>query len=272
MNFYWEPRALNCSVFVADGLMNTPHLHRHIEIIYMQSGTARAIAGNTEVELEPGDLFIAFPNEIHYYFNGAGDMQAVVLIVSPDLCPEFHRDFKSRLPVSPLLKNAAQNPNLVNAIDGVVACHFENSRFADTEIKGYLLILLCELLKVLPLEEKRSQNTNLLPAILRYCTDNYANDISLDTLAATLQVSPYYISHFFNERLHIRFRDYINSLRIAKACELLATSDQSITEIAYEVGYNSTRTFNRCFLGIMKITPKAYRSSPAQHTSAPKEF
>lgn len=261
MNFFWEQRTLSCSVFVADGLMNTPHLHHHIEIIYMQSGTARAIAGSKEVCLNTGDLFIAFPNEIHYYHNGADDMQAVVLIVSPDLCPEFHRDFKSRLPVSPLLKNAAQNPKLLNAIDGAVACHFENSRFADTAIKGHLLILLSELLKVLPLEEKRSQNTTLLPAILRYCTDNYSDDISLDTLAAALQVSPYYISHFFNERLHIRFRDYINSLRIDKACELLETGDQSITEIAFAVGYNSTRTFNRCFLDIMKMTPKAYRRS-----------
>lgn len=265
MNFHLEPRALNSSVFVADGLVNTPHLHRHIEIIYMQSGTARAIAGSKEVCLEPGDLFIAFPNEIHYYHNGAGQMQAVVLIVSPDLCPEFHQDFKSRLPVSPLMKNAVQNPTILAAIDGVVARHFENSRFADTAIKGHLLILLSELLKVLPLEEKRSQNTTLLPAILRYCADHYTDDISLDTLAATLQVSPYYLSHFFNERLHIRFRDYVNSLRVAKACELLETGDQSITEIAFEVGYNSTRTFNRCFLGIMKMTPKTYRHNLLQH-------
>lgn len=259
MIFFLEPRVQAFSVGFCDGLSNIPHLHRHMEIVYMRKGSSWAYADDKKVLLEEGDLYIAFPNQIHYYHDQPGEHELLLIIASPDLCPEFSHDFKNTLPVLPIYKRARDNVKLVTALDSIARCHQENNRFADTQIKGNLMILLSELLQQMPMENRKKYDAKLLPGILLYCYDHFTEDISLQMLADALQVSPYYISHLFNESLRIGFRDYINSLRIEQACELLKTSDESITDIAYAVGFNSIRTFNRNFMKAIKLSPTQYR-------------
>ena len=259
MNFYLEPRAFAYSVGPAEGLTNIPHLHRHMEIIYVRKGTSLAYADAKKVLLEAGDLFIAFPNQIHYYLDQPGEHDLFLIIASPDLCPEFAHDFKNTLPVLPIYKRACDSHKIMTALENIAQSHRENTRFSDTEIKGNLMLLLSELLKRMPMENRKKCDSNLLSDILLYCYDHFTEDISLHTLADALQVSHYYISHIFNESLRIGFRDYINSLRVEKACELLKGSDDSITDIAFSVGFNSIRTFNRSFIKAIKLSPTQYR-------------
>lgn len=72
-------------------------------------------------------------------------------------------------------------------------------------------------------------------------------------------MSRYTISHLFGKRLNVNFCDYINAMRIRRACELLDSGKLSVTEVAYAVGYNSTRSFNRCFSKVKGCTPREYR-------------
>ena len=259
MNFHLEPQTQAYCIGTPDCLSAVPHLHRHIEIIYKKKGSTLAICGTKETMIREDDLFIAFPNQIHYYLDRPGEHDLILVIATPDLCPEFKHDFKNCLPVSPVLKQASAHPKIITALENILESHSAQDKYTDTQIKGNLMILLSELLKNIPLERKQSYDANLLPDILLYCYDNFTEDISLHTLADALQVSHYYISHIFSQRLHISFRDYINSLRIEKACELMKNSEKSITDIAFAVGYNSIRTFNRCFAKMMKTTPSAYR-------------
>ncbi|MBE6655507.1 MAG: helix-turn-helix transcriptional regulator [Ruminococcaceae bacterium] len=111
----------------------------------------------------------------------------------------------------------------------------------------------------MPLRENGSCETDVMKNIIHFCYENYDTDISLQTISDKLHISRYYISHLFNRKLHIGFNDYINSLRISRACEMLKLDDTPITEIAYSVGYNFIRTFNRCFQEIVGMTPKEYR-------------
>lgn len=259
MNFFLEPRVQAYSVGFCDGLTNIPHLHRHMEIIYVRKGTSFAYADSKKVLLEEGDLYIAFPNQIHYYLDQPGAHDLLLIIASPDLCPEFAHDFKNTLPVLPIYKRAHDNKKIVTALENIAQSHSENTRFSDTEIKGNLMILLSELLKQMPMENRKNHDGKLLSDILLYCYDNFTEDISLHTLADALHVSHYYISRIFNENLRIGFRDYINSLRVEKACELLKGSGDSITDIAFAVGFNSIRTFNRSFTKAFKLSPTQYR-------------
>lgn len=259
MLFHMEPRTIPCSVFVTDDLSAIPHLHRHMEIVYVRRGRSVAVAGNQQVRLEEGDLFIAFPNQIHYYLADPGAHQVILLIASPDLCPEFKHDFKHFLPVSPVYRGASEDPKITAALESILESDRTSGRFSEVEIKANLMLLLSRMLTIMPLQEARNYDNGMLGKILLYCYDNFTEDISLSGLAEALGVSPYYISHIFSKQLHLSFRDYINSLRIDRACEMLKSSEQTITQIAFAVGYNSTRTFNRCFLEGMKMTPKEYR-------------
>ncbi len=246
-------------------LSPTPHLHNHIELVLVhEHGRVLCYADDQEVLLQPGDLFIAFPNQIHYYINQTPTVAHSILILSPEMCPEFHTLFKTKLPRTPILKQAIQNPRIVSTLQTLVECDAAPDEYTAPLVRGSALVLLSEIFKGLALDDYTSVGSDYTKDIIQYCYQNYDGDISLQSIADALHISRYYISNLFNRRLHIGFNDYINSLRIGKACELLKTGHLSITEIAYAVGYNSTRSFNRCFAAIKGVTPKAYRARKSE--------
>lgn len=260
MYFAFERKKNAYYVLESKHLSTLPHLHEHIEIVLMKSGASIANADIISETVETGDLFIAFPNQVHYYLDQVSLLDAPVLIVSPDMTPEFSRIFKTMVPKSPVLKNAYSNPRVISAVESLVQCSAERGEYSETEVRGCMLILLSELFRNMEMVEKGNYDHDLAKDIISYCYENYNTDISLQSIADVLHISRCYISRIFSKRLHISFNDYINSLRIRKACEMLKAGDVSVTEIAYAVGYNSVRTFDRCFMAVRGMTPKEYRT------------
>jgi AraC-like DNA-binding protein len=73
--------------------------------------------------------------------------------------------------------------------------------------------------------------------------------------------NPSYFSRAFKHKAGMPLFEYVNHLRIRKACILLKRSALSIIEIAFSVGYNNISFFNRYFRKIMKMSPREYRIS-----------
>ena len=78
-----------------------------------------------------------------------------------------------------------------------------------------------------------------------------------------MDLHPDNLSKLFNAYKKMRIGDYINGLRVREAAALLGTTDQSVTDIAFEVGFESLRTFNRAFAREMNTTPEQYRRESA---------
>lgn len=258
MFFHFEQRDEDYTTFSGSSLEPLPHLHKHLEIVMLWEGRVLAAADSKEVMMEAGDLYLAFPNQIHYYHDQPGHQWHSLAIVSPDLLPEFRREFTELLPVSPVLPAAAENPRIVAAIENLTGDLKCRPPYTDAWFRGNMLVLMCELLGAMPLEKKPASDANLCAGIIKYCYENYIEDISLETLARELHVSRFYISHLFGQQLHVSFRDYINSLRIGHAVELMKNGRLTVTEIACAVGYNSTRTFGRCFRQITGQSPREF--------------
>ena len=78
-----------------------------------------------------------------------------------------------------------------------------------------------------------------LKQVVEFIEKNYANPITLQELSASVSMSPKYFCRFFSEMTHQTPMDYLNRQRIEQACCQLATTDDSITEIAYLNGWIS---------------------------------
>lgn len=102
--------------------------------------------------------------------------------------------------------------------------------------------------------------------VIDYINDNYVHDISREGLAASVGIHPDNLSKLFNAYKNMRIGDYINELRIQDAAARLLSSEESVTDIAFAVGFESTRTFNRAFAKYMNTTPEKYRKRPDQET------
>lgn len=247
----------------ASKLQFSSHLHYHVEMVYMLEGSSTAYIDSEKYTVEAGDFFIVFPNQIHR-FESFTTEKYKLFIISPDLTPELSKVFSSKLPNSPLLKNAAENTALMHAIDTLSLADDKKGKYSDVYLKGSLLVFFYELFRALDLEDMHASDSEALKSLVNFCSQNFSQDLSLSMLEEELHISKYYISHLFSDKLNIRFNDYINSLRISEACRHLRQSEKSVTEISELVGFNTLRTFNRAFIKQMHCSPSAYRKSKTE--------
>lgn len=263
MYFSFQKQNRTFTIFPAAKYLSIePHIHSHLEIVYMrEGGNSEAFADNTSAIIEEGDLFIVFPNQVHYYNDIQKPINAMILIISPDVCPEFKSFFENFLPETPIFKNANQNPIIYNSLNTLLTYADKNNEFTETVVRGSMLVIMSEYLRLAKLKKISTNNTDTAKSIISFCYENYTSNISLGSIAEALHINRYYVSHLFAKKLNINFNDYINFLRIRKACELLKSDKYSITDTAHAVGYNSIRTFNRCFAKIKGTTPREYRAN-----------
>ena len=260
MYFHFENRKNPFVCYPCSGLAPEPHLHNDIELFASESGSTVASADLNSVTVEAGDIFVAFPNQIHYYLDGQERPKGTLLIFSSDLLPEYGSIFKKQIPRTPLFRGAGNDPKVRECLQELVKICAENDSLTEEPLaRAYLLILFSRLIPRVELIPAVNCDTDALHGVIRFCTENYMKDISLQTMADALHMSRYTISHLFGKRLNVNFCDYINAMRIRRACELLDSGKLSVTEVAYAVGYNSTRSFNRCFSKVKGCTPREYR-------------
>lgn len=110
-------------------------------------------------------------------------------------------------------------------------------------------------------ELRKSSGENQFNRIQAYLQEHYCdNQLSLSSVATELGFSETYFSRMFKVQSGINYSDYIEKLRIQKACELLK-ENLTVDEIAERVGYNSVAVFRSAFKRVTGITPSAYKQS-----------
>ena len=96
--------------------------------------------------------------------------------------------------------------------------------------------------------------------IKQYIAEHYDNpDLNREMIARYIRVAPSYLSTLFKKETGQGLNDYINHYRIQKAMELLKSSRYSISEIAFQVGFNTVKNFTRIFKEHFGCTPSEYR-------------
>lgn len=133
-----------------------------------------------------------------------------------------------------------------------------DQRKSISEKKQYV-IWIFKTIALFAADNKRGQQNYVLEKIDRYLEENYNKEISLDTVAAVVNLSASYLSFVFKENSGLNFVDYVNQFRLRKAKELLENTSYNISQIAELVGYSSANSFSKVFKKYNGISPAQYR-------------
>lgn len=259
LNVRYEHKLQDIAFLGGHHIQYIPHLHRELELICLLEGDVVAYVDSARYELHAGDVFLTFPNQIHSYEKVTEETH-VGFIFKPDLLPELMETFTIGTPTSPVIEGAANNPRIRALIDALTDTVTREDFSHVSELRrGYLLALCAELIPMMKISKLPVGDSESLRTIVSFCTQNYAENLSLSLLEEKLHLNKFYISHLFSGRLGLRFNDYINSLRVSEACRYLLNSSLSITEIGSLVGFNTPRTFNRAFIKQLGLSPSEYR-------------
>jgi len=107
------------------------------------------------------------------------------------------------------------------------------------------------------------QGANSEPPVItrakKYIEEHHTEDISLGEVAKSVHTSLYYFCKIFKKHTGLHFTEYVSRIRLEKAKNLLLNPNLRISEIAYEVGFQSLTHFNRVFKKIVGQSPTEYR-------------
>jgi AraC-like DNA-binding protein/ligand-binding sensor protein len=107
--------------------------------------------------------------------------------------------------------------------------------------------------------QQQNSETPVIARAKEYILEHQTDDLSLAQVARAVNTSTFYFCKIFKKSTGINFTDYLSRVRIEKAKNLLLNPNLRISEIAYEVGFQSLTHFNRVFKKILGQSPTEYR-------------
>lgn len=232
------------------------HIHDDIELVYVKKGRGIAWCDGKKYNLTDHAMFLVFPNQVHKYTDFEPG-EYWVLIVKPTVLLRYGELFIAGVPDSALCQTSPEDDDGIIYLFEIAYREFVRDGYSDV-IAAYLTALFGKLQAFYQIEKNRVPHDNVLK-ILQYCANHYKEDITVGSVAENLLVSNSCVSHIFSKRIGMNFCDYVNSLRLHEAEELLRNRHYSITEVANLSGFATIRTFNRAFLKRYGITPSLYR-------------
>lgn len=229
--------------------------HTHLEVLLLESGSATVSIGGRRWDMEPGDLYVAFPNVPHGIERADGS--AVVLLTDPAQQPVLHDLLVHKQPAQPVLRRG-EYPEMLPALFERMSGLKKNTPYRQTVLSGYTGALLGELLQLTALTD-RNVDDSLLDKLILFLLENYTRDLTLEETAKALGYSKFYISRLVSAAFGTNFRTLLNTYRVSMAQNLLVTSAKTISQIADTCGFQNQSSFNRVFLQQCGITPSRYR-------------
>lgn len=247
------------------------------ELCYIFKGSCtRLINGNTTATLSSSMFCLSDPEcKIEYIPDRSTDFSLIRILFPPEFLDYTLKNCTSipDLTLSPLLRFRHILSPFFNAetifsdADGSIGMLFQRAlNEHQNHTHGYREFIRCFILEII-LHMLRQQisfeYTPIYDKYLRlihlYCTEHYAEDITLKGLAEKMHFSLPYLSNKFKQLTGYTFKNYLQSVRVEEACRLLSFTKKSVIEVAESVGYNDTRSFVKVFKAHMQMTPTQYR-------------
>lgn len=243
--------------------------HKHLEIMLIRSSQVKVIIEGQSYLLQPGDLYIAFPNVLHAI--EATDADALVMLADFEKLPLFQDALLHNRPETPVLRAGEFDAAVCDVMERMTRLMAGEGPYKQEALTGYANALLGELLGCLKLE-KRNTDSSLTQQLTLYILQNYTKPITLEQIAQALGYNKFHISREISSLFGCNLRMLINSYRIGMAQNLLISTDLPVSQIAKECGFKNQSAFNRIFLSQTGITPGCYRRQVEQAPEMPAVY
>jgi AraC-like DNA-binding protein len=256
----------------ADPYLHNPwHYHPETELTIIEEGKGMLFVGDSVTTYGKNDLILIGPNLPHEYRSS---IEETPDYLSRNMSVHFRDDFPGsdfyKIPeakiIHELLEQSRTGIKFNNALVQVKVKNklkklFQskgieriNSLFSILETMAYSSEqeYLSSQNFIDSIDEGQDQKMN---KIYKYITANFKEPISIDRLAEEVNMTKTSFCRFFKRRTKKSFVHYLNEIRIGYACKLLYTESYTISQAAYESGFENISNFNKQFLKNKKKTP-----------------
>ena len=251
------------------------HCHPEYEINVVMKTEGTRVVGDSEESFADLDIVMTGPYVPHVWKSDLVTNHVITIQFSKELLNFQMISKRLFMPIRQMLVDSMQGLQFY----GEDAVRIKDEIIELTRMQGFgTATKFLEILNSLAHASRRKLVTNMyesevlisqsksrrISKVCRYIEENLSRKISLADVSLLVNMSESAFSHFFKKKTGISFITYVNNLRVARACDLLASTSLSASEICYDCGFNNKSNFIRIFTKRKKMTPIEYRNYISQ--------
>ncbi|MFY0654080.1 MAG: helix-turn-helix domain-containing protein [Cyclobacteriaceae bacterium] len=255
------------------------HQHPELQITLILKGTGTAFIGGYIGDFKPNDIFVIGSNVPHVfknddaYFEPDSDLKAEVVYVFFDQ-DSFGESFFHMLEAKGLVELLGKARRGIK-VKGIHKAALKQKILDLREAKSLdKVILLLEIFNLVSQTDKLQflsselidhnvdeNEGKRLNDVIQFTMDQYYRHISLGEVSDIANMTPSAFCRFFKQRTRKTYVNFLNEIRVGKACKMLLNKDMSIVDICYKSGFSNLSHFNRKFKKQTGYTPSKYHQA-----------
>ncbi len=244
------------------------HWHSSIELIYIIEGELSVTLDSRKYVGKSGDVFFVNSESVHGALPKDCVYECIVFNLAFLKCGNPYCDgfIDDLLHKSAFVTEHLEHPGAKRLVA-------ELFKIMNEEREGYRFKVLSTVYSLLGeikenglystetkvISEKSQQSVLKLKRTISYIRENFDKEITLSDMARVSGLSTKYFCAFFKQMTEKTPIEYLNMYRVEKAARVLLGTDLSVTDVAYNSGFNDLSYFIKTFKAYKKCTPKAYR-------------
>jgi AraC-like DNA-binding protein len=237
-----------------------PRIISYYSLHFVLTGEGTIIQDNRKLQLKDGDIFCLFPNQTHLFMT---DPQSPLELFWLALDGKQTVSILNRLNLTAysFILNNMINREIKDVLDELKNHFIENIQ--DEEFKRSSIIHKLLHYISLQVKEKKLQPTttnNWIQRSKQYMDMHFTEELSVADVAKYIGIHRSHFTPSFVNEFGITPVQYLLSLKMKRAAEMISEHSFTITEIAYSLGYSDLYSFSRAFKKFYGVSPKQYVS------------
>ncbi len=255
-----------------------PNQHEFFEMVYIKKGKAVFEIAGKPAPIGPNDIVIIKPNQTHKLIVQSQE-GCEFIVLSFRFINQRNSEF-SEVPLEDFLNfvsgkesgafitlKVSQKNEIINILNRILK-EKENieigSEFLNHLLVMELFVFISRALKMeweSSIRNKSPKIKELIHISAKYIHNNFERDITISDIAKYVFLSSSYFTRAFKDEMGVSPINYLLSVRVERAKEMLSGSDLKISDIALSVGFSNQQRFNEIFKKHTSMTPLQYRKT-----------
>ena len=257
------------------------HYHPEYELTYILAGCGRRYIGANMSDFYPGDFVLLGSNLPHCWKTEQTDMHeksgSIVVQFRQELLGE---DFFNKPEMKAVLQMLQRSSNGLHFTGDTMEYKHKMLQLYNEKNSFKKIVLFLDLLhelsvtKSYTLLEKQQRPSTLSPSeqqrihvVMAYIVENFKTDVSLTGAAAAVNMAPQSFCKYFKKLTRKTFMEAVTDYRVDYAAQQLIHTNQSISQIGFDSGFNDISNFHKTFKARMQMSPLSYRNTFLQKLS-----
>lgn len=249
------------------------HFHPEYELNFIGNGKGvKRVVGDSVEDIDDIELVLVGPNLHHGWIMNEFDNKEIHEITIQFHETLFNDEILSRRIMKPIKDMFDRSIHGILFSKRTATEVYERiSQVSKLDSMDYFLEFISilhdlansrnqRLLSTYTANRENFENSDKIKAVYEYVQENYNRKITLAEVSELVNMSHVSFNRFMKKRTGKTFVDYVNDVRISNASIRLIEKDVSISEIAFDCGFNNIANFNRVFKKLKQCTPSQYKS------------